>query len=94
MLSLKLKVFTDKRTIYIVRNGVDVAHSLHALEDLVIARHRASAARAVSRFRYRTDLVRFGFKGEVCCLYLNGGFSLWEEYAPQFAQFLASLDNQ
>lgn len=92
-LPLWLRVFPGAKILYIVRNGVDVASSLLALERKVIARRELRNARPVQRLGWRSSLERSGFKGAARCLDLNGGFSLWEEYVEQAESILSAVEN-
>lgn len=93
-LPLWLRVFPEAKIIYIVRNGVDVAASLLALERRVIARRETRNAQPVKRISLRSRLDRCGFKGAARCLELSGGFSLWEEYVCQAESLLPAIENQ
>lgn len=93
-LPLWLRVFPLAKIIYIVRNGVDVAASLLALERKVIARREMRNQRGATWMSLRSRLDRRGFKGAARCLELSGGFSLWEEYVAQAEAILPAIDNQ
>ncbi len=93
-LPLWLKVFPQAKIVYIVRNGVDVAQSLVVMEEKVVAQRRRKRRRLIPSLRKRSVLERAGFKGAVRCLSLEGGFSLWEEYAAYGEEHLAAAPNE
>ncbi len=86
------KVFPNAKVIYILRNGVDVAGSLRVMEQRDIRRRQSQSRRLSAFFKGKSALERVGFRGAVRHLYLDGGFSLWEEYVEQAEAVLASLD--
>ncbi len=91
-LSLWLKVFPNSKVIYIVRNGVDVASSLRIMEQRDIRKRQKRSQRVSYVLRGKSSLEQHGFKGAVRHLYLDGGFSLWEEYMAQAEEVLASAN--
>ena len=92
-LPLWLALFPQAKIVYIVRNGVDVAHSLRAMEQRVIAKRQKKNSRRLKRMTLRNQLERAGFKGSARSLCLAGGFSLWEEYVAQAEECLVAVDN-
>jgi hypothetical protein len=90
-LPLWLKVFPQAKVLYIVRNGVDVASSLRIMETKTMAKNRTRSKHALKFFKRRTFLERHGFKGAVRCLFLEGGFSLWEESLAMAEEVLSLL---
>lgn len=92
-LPLWLRLFPEAKIIYLVRNAIDVAHSLLSLERTVIARRRLRYERPLSRLSLRSRLERAGFKGAARCLDIRGGFSLWDEYVAQAEEVLAATAN-
>ena len=93
-LPLWLALFPRAKIIYIVRNGVDVAHSLKTMEQRVIAKRRERSNRRLNSLTLRPHLDRAGFKGSARSLQLDGGFSLWEEYVAQAEECLHGIDNE
>lgn len=93
-LPLWLTVFPDAKVVYIVRNGVDVASSLRIMAIKTMGRQQARSCRAINRLRLRSSLDRSEWKGAVRCLDLDGGFSLWEDYAALVEASLALLDDR
>jgi hypothetical protein len=93
-LPLWLKLFPGAKILYIVRNGVDVAHSLVGLHRSIVAKRQIRNRRASRRLSLRRNVELFGFKGAVRCLSLEGSFSLWEEFVAQAEETLARFDNE
>ena len=93
-LPLWLKVFPSAKVIYIVRNGVDVAGSLRIMEQRDTRRRQVRSRRVLSVLKGTSSLERHGFKGAVRHLYLDGGFSLWEEYVEQADAVLAKIEQR
>lgn len=93
-LPLWLKIFPSAKIVYIVRNGVDVASSLQIMERKTMAKRRARAQHVLQFFKHQSALERYGFKGAVRCLFLEGGFSLWEESMAMAEEVLAPLEER
>ena len=93
-LPLWLKVFPNAKVIYIVRNGVDVAGSLRIMEQRDIRKRQSQSRRLSAFLRGKSALERVGFRGAVRHLYLDGGFSLWEEYVEQAETVLAAIEKR
>jgi hypothetical protein len=91
-LPLWLDVFPDAKLVYIVRNGVDVAHSL-------MVREQRGLQRRIKSFPKPDDAASTlkihgcGFKGSSRCLKLGGAFSLWEEYVERAEAALERFKN-
>jgi hypothetical protein len=92
-LPLWLKVFPRAKILYIVRNGVDVAHSLVDWQRPIMSKREARNRKISAKFSLRRNLELFGFKGAARCLTLEGSFSLWEEFVAQAEDALARIDN-
>lgn len=90
-LPLWLEIFPQSKVVYIVRNGVDVASSLKIMETKTMARRHARNRQVLKLFKRQTSLERYGVKGAVRCLHLQGGFSLWEESVAMAEEVLAPL---
>jgi hypothetical protein len=75
-----------------MRNGVDVAGSLRIMEQRDIRRRQIRSRRLISVLKGKSELERHGFRGAVRHLYLDGGFSLWEEYVAQAEGVLAEIE--
>ena len=88
-LPLWLRVFPQAKIVYIVRNGVDVASSLRKMEERDIKKRQIQSSKLTAILKGKSALERFGFRGAVRHLYLDGGFSLWEEYVEQAEHVLA-----
>jgi hypothetical protein len=89
-----LRLFPEARLIHIVRNGVDVAASLRARERRMLRMRVETLEKRLGRGGRRPALRRAGYKGSARCLSLEGGFSLWEEYAAAGARHLAGVGNE
>jgi hypothetical protein len=92
-LPLWLRLFPNSRLVYIVRNGVDVAKSLHVRETRLLKLRRDRFDHRMKRRSLRSHLDRAGYKGSARCLTLRGGFDLWVEYVAQGDAALRALSN-
>ena len=92
-LPLWLKLFPEAKIVYIVRNGVDVASSLVTRQRKIISGRNARNQKKSRKMSLQRNLERFGFKGAIRCLSLEGSFSLWEEYVSQAEETLARIEN-
>jgi len=88
-----LHLFPQAKIVYIVRNGVDVAHSLVNLQRQIISKRQIKNQKKSGMLSTRRNLELFGFKGAIRCLSLEGSFSLWEEFVAQAEETLARIDN-
>jgi len=91
---LWLKVFPNAKVVYIVRNGVDVASSLQtrAIKDFKRKKEKYDT-KFNSRSSSRSKLESSAYKGSARCLFLEGAFSLWEEYMDSAEKTLSTMSN-
>lgn len=91
-LPLWLRVFPDLRIIHLVRNGVDVATSLHRRQE----RGRSLARKNVSRYRHLHAMFpkRGWFGTSPRAASWDGAFGLWEEYLEFAARSTAGLGDR
>lgn len=91
---LWLKIFPNAKVVYIVRNGVDVASSLQtrAQKDLIRKKEKYDK-KFNSRSGSRSKLESSAYKGSARCLFLEGAFSLWEDYMASAEKTLSTMDN-
>jgi hypothetical protein len=91
-----LDLFPQARVIYVVRHGVDVAASLQARQQALVAQSEQKLAG--KRPFYLRDWLRKrqgeGFTNSLRCATLAGGFSLWEAYLAEAEQHKAALGSQ
>lgn len=80
-LPLWLEIFPDARLIHVSRHGVDVAASLTARHEKIVAARRARFDR--KRWLYRLRARRSRITTSARCAALADGFSLWEEYLDE-----------
>jgi len=92
-LPLWLKLFPGAKIIYIVRNGVDVAASLVDWHRKIVAKRERKNQSVFKRLSLRRNIELSGFKGAARCLFLEGSFSLWEEFVAQAEETLGQIDN-
>ena len=88
-----LRLFPNAKLVYIVRNGVDVAKSLHVRENKLLGLRQDRFDDRMNRRSLRSHLDRAGFKGSARCLSLQGSFDLWVEYVRQGDAALRGLSN-
>jgi hypothetical protein len=80
-LPLWLEIFPNARLIHVSRHGVDVAASLTARHDKIVAARRARFDR--KRWLYQFIARRSRITTSARCASLADGFSLWEEYLDE-----------
>jgi len=80
-LPLWLALFPDARLIHVSRHGVDVAASLTARHDRIVAARQARFDR--ERWLYQWIARRSRITTSARCASLADGFSLWEEYLDE-----------
>jgi hypothetical protein len=90
-LPMWLRIFPEAKVIYTERHGVDVAQSLRV-------RSRAGFVKTTTKYRKYRPIVFLrrkhgGFVESPRCASLEGGFSLWQEYANQAEEFMQQLPN-
>jgi hypothetical protein len=88
-----LRLFPGAKLVYIVRNGADVAKSLHVRETKLLKLRRERFDDRMKRRSLRSHLDRAAYKGSARCLTLAGGFDLWREYVRQGDAALAGVSN-
>ncbi len=90
-LPLWLRVFPRARLVYVIRNGIDVAHSLVAREERLLSDQVRVFDRRFARRAPEKHVRRQAYKGSVRCLTFEGAFSLWEEYVARAETTLANV---
>jgi hypothetical protein len=93
-LPLWLRLFPKAKIVYIVRNGVDVAHSLLELHRRIVAKRQKRNQKKLGYLSLQRNIELFGFKGAARCLSLDGSFSLWEEFVAQAEETLGQIGNE
>ncbi|MEW6323753.1 MAG: sulfotransferase [Nitrospirota bacterium] len=93
-LPLWLEVFPGAKIVYIIRNGVDVAHSLVQRSHRVVESDKRKFARRLRERKSKSALQRAGFMGSTRCLDLERSFALWEEYVSYADRLLAEIKNE
>lgn len=88
-LPLWLELFPEAKVIHIYRHGVDVAQSLRARCEKVLA--TSSRAYEKRKLVYWLRPKRGGFVDTFRCASLAGGFSLWEEYIREARAHVLAL---
>jgi len=88
-LPLWLRIFPEARVVYIERHGIDVAHSLFTREQKLFSRTTSEFQKYQFITPYRPK--KGGFYGSPRCASLDGGFTLWMEYADQAENALGEL---
>jgi hypothetical protein len=88
-LPMWLRIFPQAKVISIERHGVDVAQSLRARE----SRNLDQATRKFARYRPLVFLrpKGGGFVESPRCTFLDGGFSLWQEYTRHARAMIEQL---
>ena len=84
-----MRLFPDARVLHVYRHGVDVAASLkvRAEKNLAASREKAGREKGLFWMARRPEAL-----ADTCrCLTLEGGFSLWREYAAQARAHAARL---
>ena len=91
---LWLKLFPNAKIVYIVRNGVDVASSLQtrAIKDFKRKKEKYDK-KFNSRSGSRSKLESSSYRGSARCLFLEGAFSLWEEYMESAEKTISNMSN-
>jgi hypothetical protein len=91
---LWLKIFPNAKIVYIVRNGVDVASSLQtrAIKDFKRRKEKYDK-KFSSRSSSRSKLESSAYRGSAKCLFLEGAFSLWEDYMDSAEKTLSTMSN-
>ena len=91
---LWLKLFPNAKIVYIVRNGVDVASSLQtrAIKDFKRQKEKYDK-KFNSRSGSRSKLESSSYRGSARCLFLEGAFSLWEEYMESAEKTISTMSN-
>ena len=91
---LWLKLFPNAKIVYIVRNGVDVASSLQtrAIKDFKRKKEKYDK-KFNRRTGSRSKLESSSYRGSARCLFLEGAFSLWEEYMESAEKTISNMSN-
>jgi hypothetical protein len=91
-LPLWLDCFPDARVIHVHRHGVDVAQSLQARHERMLAAARARQRR-LGRLRWLKP-KRGGFTDSVRCASLTEAFVLWEQYVSEARRHVRLLSDR